>query len=389
MHDIDRTQLETEFEGQAYEGADLGHESQDHEVALEQFLSEGETEQEAEQFLGDIAGAVGGLFGETEQEQEQEIYSPLNEAQEVELASELLEVGSEMEMEQFLGNLFSSAVRGVSNFAKSSTGRALGGVLKRVAKKALPIAGKVLGGAFGGPLGSSLGGQLGGAAANLFEVELEGMSQEDHEFEVARQFVRFGASAAKQAAQHAHAGSPPPAAVRSAVGTAARVYAPALLRRVPVAQAHAHQNGHNGVHHAHPGHPGPIGVAFQGAPGAGPHHPHHGGHHPHAGRPGHAGHLGHPGHQAHPGHAGHPGHHAHPGHAAHPGHHAHPGHAAHPGHHAHPGHAGHPGHDGHLGHHANGGHPAAGGFGPGGHPVGHSGRWIRRGRDIVLLGYAS
>jgi hypothetical protein len=377
MHDIDRTQLETEFEGQAYEGADLGHESPDHELAMEQFLTEqGETELEAEQFLGDIAGAVGGLFGETEQEG----YSPLNEAQEVELASELLEVNSEVEMEQFLGNLFSSAVRGVRNFAKSSTGRALGGVLKNVAKKALPIAGKALGAYFGGPLGSSLGGKLGGAAANLFEVELEGMSQEDHEFEVARQFVRFGASAAKQAAHQAHAGAAPPAAVRSAVGTAARVYAPGLLRRVPVGHAHAHHNGHNGhsahnghngVHPGHPGHPGHVGFAFHGGPAVGPHHPHHAGHRTHPG------HLGHPGHLAHAGH---------PAQGGHPGHHLHPGHAGH-----HP-HAGHPGHPGGVAHHGHPGHAAAGGGfahgGHGAHAAGQAGRWVRRGQDIVLIGYA-
>ena len=71
MHDIDRTQLE--LEGGAYE---LGY------------------EHENEQFLGKILkGILGG-----------ELEVPLNESQELELASELLEVSNEWELEQFLGH---------------------------------------------------------------------------------------------------------------------------------------------------------------------------------------------------------------------------------------------------------------------------------------------
>src|SRR5438067_1817987 len=82
---------------------------------------------ETEQFLDSI---LGGVLGEVS-------VSPLTEAQELELASELLEISSEAELEQFLGGL----IKKVGGFMKSPIGQALGGVLKNVAKKALPVVG--------------------------------------------------------------------------------------------------------------------------------------------------------------------------------------------------------------------------------------------------------
>jgi hypothetical protein len=214
MHDIDRTQRELEMEHEH----ELGHE---HE-------HEHEHEAEGEAFLG-------ALFGEAEHEHEMELEteheaeSPLSETQEMELASELLEVSNETELEYFLGNLFKSAARGVGNFIRSPTGRALGGMLKGVAKKALPIAGRALGTYFGGPLGGQIGGKLGGFASNLFEMELEGLSHEDREFEVARRVVRLGAAAARRAVALPRTAPPKVRAVK-ALKSAARVYAPGLLR---------------------------------------------------------------------------------------------------------------------------------------------------------------
>ena len=147
----------------------------------------------------------------------------------MELASELLEVSNEAELEQFLGGLFKKAARGIGNFARSSSGRALGGMLKGFAKKALPIAGTALGTAFGGPLGGKIGGGLGRVASGLFELELEGLTHEDREFEVARQFVRLGAAAAKTASRMPKV--PPKVAAKRAFLSAARTYAPGLVRR--------------------------------------------------------------------------------------------------------------------------------------------------------------
>ena len=93
---------------------------------------------ETEGFLGGLLSSVlGGETGESE--------SPLNEVQEMEAAAELLEVTNEAELEQFLGNLFKKVASGVGGFMKSSTGKALGGILKNIAKKALPVVGGALG----------------------------------------------------------------------------------------------------------------------------------------------------------------------------------------------------------------------------------------------------
>jgi uncharacterized protein (DUF697 family) len=152
-----------------------------------------------------------------------------NEVTEMELASELLTLQSEAELDQFLGKLFKKAVGAVKSFAKSGVGKALGGVLKKVAKTALPIAGKALGTFVAPGIGTAVGGALGNAASNLFELELEGLSAEDREFELARAYVRFAGNAARRAAQmpNMHPGR----AAQSAVVQSARRFAPGLLNR--------------------------------------------------------------------------------------------------------------------------------------------------------------
>ena len=100
-------------------------------------------------------------------------------------------------------------------------------MLKGVLKKALPIAGKVAGTFFGGPIGATIGGKLGSMAGNLFEMELEGLSQEDREFEAAKQFVRFASEAVKNASTSP--GGNPVAIARSAIASAAQRHAPGLL----------------------------------------------------------------------------------------------------------------------------------------------------------------
>lgn len=211
-------ELFAEAEQEAHEHEAHEHETHEHEAHEQELEAEAEAEQELE--------------AEAEAEQAHEAESPLSEAQELELAAELLEVSSEAELEYFLGNLFKKAVSGVKAFARSSVGRALGGALKGVAKKVLPIAGTAVGGYFGGPIGAKLGSGLGKLASNLFELELEGLSHEDREFEVARRFVQLGAAAARNAARAPRTLSPRIAA-RRALGSAARIYAPGLLRRRP------------------------------------------------------------------------------------------------------------------------------------------------------------
>lgn len=202
MHDLDRTAMEFEWEN-GYGDSEYGDEF------------EYEYGDEFEYEYGD--------------EYEYEYEGPLNDAEEMELAAELLEVTSDEELDMFLGKLFRKVGRGIRKFARSSVGRRLGGILKGVAKKALPIAGGALGSFIAPGVGSAIGSRLGSAAANLFELELEGLSPEDQEFEVARRYVRLAAEAAKQAA-NAPAGTPPRVVANKAMTIAAQKHAPGLMK---------------------------------------------------------------------------------------------------------------------------------------------------------------
>ena len=170
----------------------------------------------------------------------------LGEAELMELAAELLEVQSEQELDRFLGNLISRAGRAVGQFVSSPTGQALGGLLKGAAKKALPMVGGALGGYLGGPAGARVGGQIASTAGQMFGLELEGLSAEDQEYEVAKGFVRFAGEAVKNAAS-APPGADPRAAARGGAVAAAKRHAPGLLGTSPAAaMTGAAGRGHTG-----------------------------------------------------------------------------------------------------------------------------------------------
>jgi hypothetical protein len=180
------------------------------------------------EYASDLSGLESGY-----QEADFEFQSgegPIAEVDEMELAGELLEISDEAELDQFLGKLFGKVAKGARGFLRSSTGKALGGILKGAAKAALPIAGGALGTFVGGPIGASLGSSLASQAGSMFGLELEGLSPEDQEFEVARQFVRFAADAAQKAAAQPGQNSSPQAAATTAAVAAARQFAPGLLR---------------------------------------------------------------------------------------------------------------------------------------------------------------
>ena len=145
-----------------------------------------------------------------------EVGSLLTEAEEVELAMELMAVTNEAEMEQFLGNVFKKAWSGIKKIAKP-----LGGVLKSVAKKALPFVGSALGSFIPIPgVGSALGGALGTAVSKALELEYGELESEEAEFEMARRFVRIAASAAQQAGAAPQTGDLMSAANRAVVNAA-------------------------------------------------------------------------------------------------------------------------------------------------------------------------
>jgi hypothetical protein len=163
-------------------------------------------------------------LGEAEGEAEQEA------TLEAELATELLEISSEAELDRFLGKLASSVMKGASAFVKSPIGKALGGVLKNVAKTALPAVGGALGSMVLPGAGTAIGAKLGSLAGGLLEAgEAEAMGEAEAEYEAAQRYVRFARAAWGNAAS-APSHLPPRAVARAASVSAARRYAPTLLR---------------------------------------------------------------------------------------------------------------------------------------------------------------
>ena len=127
-----------------------------------------------------------------------------SEEEELQLAMELLDVASEEELEQFLGNVFKSVWKGVKKVGATiaKVAKPLGGALKAVAKTALPFVGGALGSMIPIPgVGTALGSALGRAASNALELEMESEAPADRELELARRFVRIAGQAARLASE--------------------------------------------------------------------------------------------------------------------------------------------------------------------------------------------
>ena len=217
MHDIDRTLTEMETESE-YEGEyEAEFESDDDPEFESDDDAFGEVELEDDGADAMVGGHV------------------LDDAEEMEAASRLMSVSSDEELEQFLGGLFKKVTRKVGRFLKKGVGRRLMGTLKGVVKKALPIWGSALGTAIAPGVGTAFGGKLGGILSGLFEVEMEGVSPEDQEFEAARCCVRIAAQAAANAAKASRTAASPDQITRSAVVSAARKHAPRSVREAEAA----------------------------------------------------------------------------------------------------------------------------------------------------------
>lgn len=224
MHNIDRTNLESNY-GE-YTGEYPGEYSSEYvgeypgQYAGE-YMGENEFNGEytgEEEYTGEYGQELE-TYGEYNQE------SPFSEAEEMELAAELLTVQSEDELEQFLGKLLKKA----GGFLKSGVGQQLTGALRGIARKALPALGAAAGNFLIPGIGGAMGGKLASAASSMLGLELEGLSYEDQEFEIAKQVVRLGGAAATNAAQ-APPSAPPEQTAQAALTTAAQQFAPGLLR---------------------------------------------------------------------------------------------------------------------------------------------------------------
>ena len=182
-----------------------------HDIDRALFETDGDTEGEQYSYDGVSTYGEEEAYGEVGDEEQEELG----------LASDLLAITSEDELDQFLGNWFKkipSVLRGP-----------LGGLLKTAAGKVLPYVGKAIGGYIAPGAGGAVGQQAGRWVSSQLGLEMEGMSTEDQQFETARAFVRFANDAAKAAAQ-APTGVPPAVAAQQAFAAAARRHLPGLLR---------------------------------------------------------------------------------------------------------------------------------------------------------------
>lgn len=138
-----------------------------------------------------------------------------SEDNEMALGAQLLEVRDRRALARWLSGLTRGAAR-----PGTPLGDALATALTQAAQAVLPLRGPAS--------------HLKQRAAAIFGLELEGLSPEDMEFEVARHFVRFATDAAGRldagAGRMANAANEVDAAsrVRAAIGHAARRHAPGL-----------------------------------------------------------------------------------------------------------------------------------------------------------------
>lgn len=140
--------------------------------------------------------------------------------------ADLLEVADEAELEHFLADLVAAVAAADRAPVAAPLGKALVAELKRAARPIMPIHSSGAGEPRFAGAGAA---DLKTRAARIFGMELEGLSPEDKEFEVAQQFIRLAADTIRNAAAAARAGAPQ-AVAAAALQQAARRYAPGLLQ---------------------------------------------------------------------------------------------------------------------------------------------------------------
>lgn len=165
--------------------------------------------------------------------------NPFSSAEEMELASELLEVTSEGELDQFLGALFKKAWRGVGPVGPKVI-TPLAELLKTAAKKALPSV-TTASTSFSRPAGDAIAEKLGSLINRALEAEVAGIAATDRDLEKCRkllekyrQFVRLAGTATKAAASAAPTGADPIAAARKSLADFAKEK---LMQKGPPATA--------------------------------------------------------------------------------------------------------------------------------------------------------
>jgi hypothetical protein len=156
------------------------------------------------------------------------------DSEEIALAADLLGVRSEAELERVLRRVIGNAGVLGARVLRSPMGPSLIAHIKSAVLNLVPLRRSALLVVAGAPGRSA---QI-ARGAQVFGLELEGLSPEDKEFALAQQAVRFADAVARNAGM-ARAGSPD--AVREALRRAACRHAPGLLPRFRA--RHARQGG--------------------------------------------------------------------------------------------------------------------------------------------------
>jgi hypothetical protein len=150
-----------------------------------------------------------------------------DEVLEMELATQLLEITNDSELEEFINEQLQNAAQATGPALPRVVLQPLAHALKKTLKHTIRSVGdsELAAPNPGGHADPGLA-----VAANVFGLELEGLSPEDQEFELARRFVRLTRSAGRRARRFVRRHRPR-AVVRRALVTAARRHAPGLVRR--------------------------------------------------------------------------------------------------------------------------------------------------------------
>jgi hypothetical protein len=160
------------------------------------------------------------------------IGAELTEAQELALAGEVLEVGSEAELEEFLGDLWNRTKSAVGRAYNSAAVQKALPTIKAVGGKMLPVAaGKLADLAWKGS-GDFVKAGAGALIDQWLKEELEGLSAEDRELALARRYIRFAHEALTRAAEMPER-VPPRVAGQIAVTDSARANIPGVVPFLP------------------------------------------------------------------------------------------------------------------------------------------------------------
>lgn len=157
-----------------------------------------------------------------------EFEEAFRDAENMELATRLLEVAHESDLDRFIGSLLARA-KTMGHSLSGPVATQLARILKAATLRVLPAITSASRSAIADSTGIKAAGADAPTAGRIFGLELEGLSPEDQEFEVAKSFVTFADAAIRNAAA-IPARVPAAAAARSAATAAARRYAPGWSR---------------------------------------------------------------------------------------------------------------------------------------------------------------